>query len=122
MLILLYPVHVKYFLNLLYDSKKVYPYSETHFLVQLLVSYCENTFQREVKGCGFLLPDPICTYWDEENSAWDLTGCQYAGHSQDGETVTCVCNHLTSFGIIFDWQGKADPHESGILYIRVHQF
>ena len=67
-----------------------------------------------MNGCGFVPPDPICTYWDVDNSAWDLTGCQYAGHSKDGETVICNCSHLTSFGIFFDWQGNADPHEPGI--------
>lgn len=75
------------------------------------------SFQRETTtGCTFVQPLPICTYWDVENSSWDLDGCRFGGAAVgSNEYVQCVCNHLTSFGIIFDWQGSADPQEPGKL-------
>jgi GPCR proteolysis site, GPS, motif len=71
--------------------------------------------QREAEaGCKFVVPKPICTYWDVENGTWDTRGCQHVrGAGDSSESVTCICNHLTSFGIIFDWQGAADPQEPG---------
>jgi hypothetical protein len=67
-----------------------------------------------------VVPQPICSYWDIDRAAWDTRGCQYAGEAENSsESVTCICNHLTSFGIIFDWQGEADPQEPGTLSVHI---
>jgi GPCR proteolysis site, GPS, motif len=78
-------------------------------------NHTHNLLQREEEsGCAFVIPPPICSFWNVANSAWDTRGCHYAEEIEDGnQSVTCICNHLTSFGIIFDWQGAADPQEPG---------
>ena len=31
----------------------------------------------------------------------------------DSDLIVCSCNHLTNFGIIFDWTGSADAKDPG---------
>jgi hypothetical protein len=60
------------------------------------------------------VPEPVCTYWQLRDYTWDRRGCQLADQSADEEGhVVCVCNHLTSFAVIFDWQGRANLHDPG---------
>lgn len=46
--------------------------------------------------------DPQCVFWNftlfDFLGAWDDQGCEFV--SQDNDTVTCTCNHLTSFSIL----------------------
>jgi hypothetical protein len=93
-----------------------------HFNIFVCIIYYYYQREEEGSGCKFVVQQPICAYWDMGNAAWDTTGCQYDGTAVDSkEVVTCVCNHLTSFGIIFDWQGAADPQDPGILYSKCTQ-
>lgn len=46
--------------------------------------------------------NPQCVFWNftllDELGAWDNTGCFFASDIND--TVTCTCNHLTSFSLL----------------------
>ncbi|MBN3314374.1 AGRF5 protein, partial [Atractosteus spatula] len=48
------------------------------------------------------LDNPLCVFWNfllfNKTGGWDSTGCQLQT-SKDG-TVSCLCNHLTSFSIL----------------------
>nr|XP_015206858.1 PREDICTED: adhesion G protein-coupled receptor F5-like isoform X1 [Lepisosteus oculatus] len=48
------------------------------------------------------LDNPLCVFWNfllfNKTGGWDSTGCQLQT-SKDG-TVSCFCNHLTSFSIL----------------------
>lgn len=46
--------------------------------------------------------EPQCVFWNftlfDSLGAWDNQGCELV--SQENDTVTCTCNHLTSFSIL----------------------
>ncbi|XP_036003539.1 adhesion G-protein coupled receptor F1-like [Fundulus heteroclitus] len=46
--------------------------------------------------------DPQCVFWNfnllDKRGAWDDEGCEFVSDIND--TVTCTCNHLTSFSIL----------------------
>ncbi|XP_066561496.1 adhesion G protein-coupled receptor F5 isoform X2 [Amia ocellicauda] len=48
------------------------------------------------------LVNPICVFWNfslyDTEGGWDSSGCQF--QSKGNGSVTCVCNHLTSFSIL----------------------
>ncbi|KAJ8270638.1 hypothetical protein GJAV_G00117450 [Gymnothorax javanicus] len=41
---------------------------------------------------------PQCVFWNFTEIAWDSSGCEV--HINGNETITCVCDHLTSFSIL----------------------
>ncbi|XP_033001469.1 adhesion G protein-coupled receptor F5 [Lacerta agilis] len=47
------------------------------------------------------LKNPRCVFWNfsfsEDGGGWDTTGCE---STENGDNVTCSCNHLTSFSIL----------------------
>nr|XP_028577658.1 adhesion G protein-coupled receptor F5 isoform X1 [Podarcis muralis]XP_028577660.1 adhesion G protein-coupled receptor F5 isoform X1 [Podarcis muralis]XP_028577661.1 adhesion G protein-coupled receptor F5 isoform X1 [Podarcis muralis] len=47
------------------------------------------------------LKNPRCVFWNfsfsEDGGGWDSTGCE---STENGDNVTCSCNHLTSFSIL----------------------
>ncbi len=47
---------------------------------------------------------PLCAFWDEETDTWSSEGCELAGN--DNDSATCVCDHLTNFGVILDVNGR----------------
>ncbi|CAN9507614.1 unnamed protein product [Ophioblennius macclurei] len=57
-----------------------------------------------------LREDPQCVFWNftlfDFLGAWDDQGCEL--FSQDNDTVTCTCNHLTSFSILMSTNIPAD--------------
>ena len=58
--------------------------------------------------CNFLVPDPVCVFWDLKDLSWSRAGCHRATNLAEDGHVICVCNHLTTFTVMFDWQGNAD--------------
>lgn len=50
-----------------------------------------------------ILKDPICVFWDLALDDWSMHGCTVEVESN--YSVTCVCDHLTSFGVIMDING-----------------
>ncbi|XP_061099745.1 adhesion G protein-coupled receptor F5-like [Conger conger] len=44
------------------------------------------------------LADPQCVFWNFSETAWDSSGCEV--ETDGNETITCFCNHLTSFSIL----------------------
>ncbi|XP_061098147.1 adhesion G-protein coupled receptor F1-like [Conger conger] len=44
------------------------------------------------------LANPQCVFWNFSETAWDSSGCEV--ETDGNETITCFCNHLTSFSIL----------------------
>ncbi|XP_044301098.1 adhesion G protein-coupled receptor F5 isoform X2 [Varanus komodoensis] len=70
------------------------------------------TFTKSKKS----LNNPRCVFWNFSFSAgeggWDDTGCE---SKENGDSVTCSCNHLTSFSILMS-PSHASPW-AGLTYI-----
>ncbi|XP_048345516.1 adhesion G-protein coupled receptor G6 isoform X2 [Sphaerodactylus townsendi] len=51
---------------------------------------------------------PLCVFWDmnknDGQGGWNSTGCSPLAESNENET-TCLCNHLTHFGVLMDLPG-----------------
>uniref|UniRef100_A0A3Q1IJK7 Adhesion G protein-coupled receptor F7 n=1 Tax=Anabas testudineus TaxID=64144 RepID=A0A3Q1IJK7_ANATE len=66
------------------------------------------------------LKNPECVFWNFNLSrglgGWDNTGCKLVNNNQ---TVTCNCNHLTSFSILMSPFSTNDPVLDYITYIGV---
>ncbi|XP_026197918.1 adhesion G protein-coupled receptor F5-like isoform X5 [Anabas testudineus] len=66
------------------------------------------------------LKNPECVFWNFNLSrglgGWDNTGCKLVNNNQ---TVTCNCNHLTSFSILMSPFSIEDPVLDYITYIGV---
>ncbi|XP_013872632.1 adhesion G-protein coupled receptor F1 [Austrofundulus limnaeus] len=67
------------------------------------------------------LVDPKCVFWDFTLSdglgAWSSEGCSLTIHAN--ETVSCNCNHTTSFSILMSPYTLRDPVLDFITYIGV---
>ncbi|CAL8312966.1 unnamed protein product [Boreogadus saida] len=67
------------------------------------------------------LASPQCVFWNfsllDNDGAWDGTGCT-AGVS-DAQTVTCNCNHLTSFSILMSPSSPRSDILDYITYVGV---
>lgn len=50
-----------------------------------------------------------CVWWDPALLAWSPEGCQLGGEGSEGSSTVCLCQHLTSFGIMFS--GRATPQD-----------
>ena len=50
------------------------------------------------------LSEPLCVFWNTDINDWSDEGCKnwYA----DNYSSTCICDHLTSFGILMDINGN----------------
>ncbi|XP_061602565.1 adhesion G protein-coupled receptor F5-like isoform X2 [Cololabis saira] len=66
------------------------------------------------------LQDPKCVFWNfslfEGLGGWDDNGCTLVN---DNETVSCNCNHLTSFSILMSPFAPNNPILDYITYIGV---
>lgn len=67
------------------------------------------------------LGNPQCVFWNfslfDGQGGWDDEGCVLV--SNINETVTCNCNHLTSFSILMSPNSPDDPVLSIMTYIGV---
>ena len=54
---------------------------------------------------------PSCVWWEESSLAWEERGCSYSEADSSSYTTVCHCDHLTNFGIMFDYSGEADPDD-----------
>lgn len=67
------------------------------------------------------LGSPQCVFWNftlfDRLGGWDTEGCEVAGLVN--ETVTCNCNHLTSFSILMSPFSLSIPALDYITYIGV---
>ncbi|XP_070568587.1 polycystin family receptor for egg jelly-like [Ptychodera flava] len=53
---------------------------------------------RPLQPYAFKIETATCQYWNTGTERWTTTGCKVDPYSRPGET-TCLCNHLTSFGL-----------------------
>ncbi|XP_055924785.1 adhesion G protein-coupled receptor L3-like [Argiope bruennichi] len=56
-----------------------------------------------------LLPKPndsACVFWNMQRNEWDTEGCRV--ESGNDTYSLCVCNHLTNFALLMDYQGLLD--------------
>ena len=50
-----------------------------------------------------------CVWWDESLLNWSGLGCSLSLEETNDTVTVCYCNHLTNFGIMFDYTGEAEP-------------
>lgn len=56
-----------------------------------------------------LTPQPnrtACVFWNTKSNKWDTEGCRL--ESSNGTYSLCVCDHLTNFAVLMDYQGLLD--------------
>ena len=52
-----------------------------------------------------------CVWWDHAGLAWSRAGCEVSEEDSTASLTVCLCDHLTNFGVMFDYQGQADPDD-----------
>ena len=52
-----------------------------------------------------------CVWWDPAGLAWSRAGCEVSEEDSAASLTVCLCDHLTNFGVMFDYQGQADPDD-----------
>ena len=50
-----------------------------------------------------------CVWWDTADLAWARAGCNVSQEDSTASLTVCHCDHLTNFGVMFDYRGQADP-------------
>merc|ERR1711911_367265 len=50
-----------------------------------------------------------CVWWDESSLNWSGSGCSLSLEETNDTVTVCYCDHLTNFGIMFDYMGEAEP-------------
>ncbi|XP_038124931.1 adhesion G-protein coupled receptor F1-like [Cyprinodon tularosa] len=67
------------------------------------------------------LKDPQCVFWDfdlfDGVGGWSNQGCSV--QSQNNETISCICNHTTSFSILMSSDNFKDSEMEDITFIGV---
>ncbi|XP_015254156.1 PREDICTED: adhesion G-protein coupled receptor F1-like [Cyprinodon variegatus] len=67
------------------------------------------------------LKDPQCVFWDfdlfDGLGGWSNQGCSV--QSQNNETISCICNHLTCFSILMSSDSFKDSELEDITFIGV---
>uniref|UniRef100_A0A3Q2CK57 Adhesion G protein-coupled receptor F7 n=1 Tax=Cyprinodon variegatus TaxID=28743 RepID=A0A3Q2CK57_CYPVA len=67
------------------------------------------------------LKDPQCVFWDfdlfDGVGGWSNQGCSV--QSQNNETISCICNHTTSFSILMSSDDFKDSEMEDITFIGV---
>ncbi|XP_073711497.1 adhesion G-protein coupled receptor F1-like [Misgurnus anguillicaudatus] len=63
------------------------------------------------------LTNPQCVFWNFSLDRWDSTGCKVKRF--ENKTVTCECNHTTSFSILMSPFAVDNPALAYITYIGV---
>ena len=53
-----------------------------------------------------------CVWWDEASLSWSGSGCSLSLEETDDAVTVCYCDHLTNFGIMFDYIGEAEPGDT----------
>ncbi|XP_056621215.1 uncharacterized protein adgrf6 isoform X2 [Triplophysa dalaica] len=61
------------------------------------------------------LKNPQCVFWNFDLDQWDSTGCKVKHLGNEGNNVTCECNHTTSFSILMSPFAFKDPVQSTAL-------
>ncbi|KAJ6659660.1 hypothetical protein lerEdw1_018629 [Lerista edwardsae] len=61
------------------------------------------------------LKNPRCVFWNfsfsEDGGGWDETGCE---SKDNGNSITCYCNHLTSFSVLMS---PSDVQSNGLSWL-----
>ena len=52
-----------------------------------------------------------CVWWDTAGLAWARAGCEVSQQDSSASLTVCHCDHLTNFGVMFDYRGQADPDD-----------
>uniref|UniRef100_A0A3P8T613 Adhesion G protein-coupled receptor F11 n=1 Tax=Amphiprion percula TaxID=161767 RepID=A0A3P8T613_AMPPE len=89
-------------------------------LVQSSTNISNISFTFDIRNNS--LVDPKCIFWNfslfSGLGGWDDEGCMLVPNN-DNETVTCNCNHLTSFSILMSPYSRDDPGLAIVTYIGV---
>ncbi|KAM4528832.1 adhesion G-protein coupled receptor F1-like isoform 3-T3 [Fundulus diaphanus] len=88
-------------------------------LVQTTASIRNITITSEILNGS--LRDPECVYWDfelfEGLGGWSKKGCSIL--SRDNKSISCICNHTTSFSILMSPDSFKDSKIDDITFIGV---
>ena len=52
-----------------------------------------------------------CVWWDTAGLVWSRGGCEVSQEASTASLTVCHCDHLTNFGVMFDYRGQADPND-----------
>ena len=55
-----------------------------------------------------------CVWWDLAENTWSSRGCRLSTEEANPTQTVCLCDHLTNFGIIFDYKGQADANNQAL--------
>ncbi|GIY55828.1 latrophilin Cirl [Caerostris darwini] len=62
--------------------------------------------------------NPVCVYWDFHLKDWSAKGCWV--ESSNKTYTTCLCDHLTNFALIMDFQAEITPNlNSDLLFLVI---
>ena len=50
-----------------------------------------------------------CGFWDVDHQQWSQAGCYFDPSQSTSSTTACSCQHLTSFSLMMDYTGEAQP-------------
>ena len=53
-------------------------------------------------------------WWDHRELGWSTVGCEVREAENKASLTVCHCDHLTNFGVMFDYQGRAE-HSHPVL-------
>ena len=56
-----------------------------------------------------------CVWWDPASLDWSDQGCQLSEAQTDLSATVCLCQHLTSFGIMFSGGAEAEDPVLSVL-------
>ena len=57
-------------------------------------------------------------WWSHDSLSFSDSGCTVSLDSTNTQTV-CYCDHLTNFGIIFDYTGQADANNTMLDIVTI---
>ncbi|XP_072263534.1 adhesion G protein-coupled receptor F5-like [Pyxicephalus adspersus] len=74
------------------------------------------TIGMDFKKSNTSLDNATCVWWNFKTQDWDPDGCRIIAQ-KNNETVSCVCNHLTSFSILMSTSVLPPDVEKALTYI-----
>jgi len=89
-------IDVKYYDN---NLSPITTNSESYIEIEFVSSRNLSDIKNETYVGGLI---PVCKYYNESTSKWDSTGCYVS--KWNITSVTCRCNHLTTFATFLDWK------------------
>ena len=71
-----------------------------------------------VQNTSMMDHDKMCTFWNFTTNDWSDVGCRLVGIDDVRKTVTCSCDHMTNFAVMF----SAIPPEGKTTFFVYSRF